>query len=229
MYIQKFHDRYAHRPPPNVSATCAPRRHYNQWASQISGLLVQVQTGALQNRLGLRLGHGRSLGCLDHVSIEGYAYALHHSQNHASDDKVRANMTPASSHSESASGHCARKNGIPRVLGLSQTLDGAIVCGKHTTPCSEVSAKRRCSQPHRGADALPSLAVGRVPEPFNAVPDGATNRAHRECTTVVIHNDKRTRVATVVSVRALTRVHIPFRVRWQFCQLRLIDFEKYAA
>lgn len=66
-------------------------------------------------------------------------------------------------------------DGVVRIFLLSDALDGAVKCREETTPDTEVAAEDRRSHLDGGNGTDSTLAVGRVSEALDAVPDGSTD------------------------------------------------------
>lgn len=66
-------------------------------------------------------------------------------------------------------------DGVVGILLLSDALDGAVKCREETTPDTEVAAQDRRSHLDGGDGTDSTLAVGRVSEALDAVPDGTTD------------------------------------------------------
>jgi hypothetical protein len=66
-------------------------------------------------------------------------------------------------------------DGVVRIFLLSDALDGAVKCREETTPDTEVAAQDGRSHLDGGDGTDSTLAVGRVSEALDAVPDGSTD------------------------------------------------------
>lgn len=66
-------------------------------------------------------------------------------------------------------------DGVVGILLLSDALDGAVKGREETTPDTEVSAQDGRSHLDGGNGTDSTLAVGRVSEALDAVPDGTTD------------------------------------------------------
>lgn len=66
-------------------------------------------------------------------------------------------------------------DGVVRILLLSNALDGAVKGREETAPDAKVAAQDGSSHLDGGDGTDAALAVGRVSEALDAVPDGSAN------------------------------------------------------
>jgi hypothetical protein len=89
-------------------------------------------------------------------------------------------------------------NAVPRVLGLADTLDGAIECREQATPNAKVTTEHRSASLDGSQGAYPALTVGAVTEALDTVPNSTTNSTHAESTTEIAQGDPWARIARVI-------------------------------
>lgn len=109
------------------------------------------------------------LGVIGHHAVEADGHALDDGQQDGARYRAVAHRLVASSYRERAAGEESGDDGVPGVLLLPYSLDGAVVCVEESSPDAEVAAEywRACLDGCDGADA--ALAVGRVAELLRAL------------------------------------------------------------
>lgn len=115
------------------------------------------------------------LGRPGHHLAEADTDTLDDGQQDSATDGAVAGSLVTTTDGQRATGEEAGNDGVPGVLLLADALDGAVKRREETAPDTKVAAQHGCSHLDRcdGADA--SLAVGRVAESLDTMPDGTTD------------------------------------------------------
>ena len=141
-------------------------------SNHVSYSVRDSHAGALHAGRGLR---HLELGAARQHLGEGDADALDDGEEDGAANGVVARGLEAASKRERAAGEEAGNDGVVGVLLLADALYGAVECREQAAPDAKVAAQhgRAHLDGRDGADA--PLAVGRVAEAFDTVPDGAAD------------------------------------------------------
>lgn len=149
-----------------------------------------------------RLGRN-GLGLERHPSLHGNTDTLKHRQNACTGDGTVSGLLPATSHGQHATGEETGNDGVERVLGAADGLDGTVERWENTTPDTKVATDCRRPDLDGAEGAGAALTVGRVAEALETVPNGATNDTHGESTAEITENHNRTGVSWMIRCHCL--------------------------
>ena len=152
----------------------------------LSVSVCALQSGVFRRRR--RLGHFELRRSRQHLGETDTDTLNDGKQNGTANGTVARGLV-ATSDGESTTSEETGNDGVVGVLLLADALYGAVKGREEATPDAEVASEDRSSHLDGGDGADASLAVGGVAEPFDAVPDGATNGLKRRGQRLVLHRD----------------------------------------
>lgn len=110
-----------------------------------------------------------------HHLLEPHADTLNDREQHRTAYRAVPDLLGTATDSECSAREEACDDAVPWVLLLPYPLDGAVERAEETAPDAKVSAENWCAHLDRCDGAHSPLAVRAVPEPLDAVPDGAAD------------------------------------------------------
>mmetsp|Transcript_13755 Transcript_13755/g.35315 ORF Transcript_13755/g.35315 Transcript_13755/m.35315 type:complete len:253 (-) Transcript_13755:3-761(-) len=133
--------------------------------------------------------------------------ALDDREQHAPDHGVAAGGLPTAPRGEHAACKEAGCDGVPVVVFPSDVLQAAVEGREGSAPDREVAAQDRGPVPRAVHGASEPVALGRVPRPLHEVPDEASDSAHAERATQVLHDAIRAGLAPGIAIACLPPRH----------------------